>query len=154
MTASTSSPRWTTALVGVGVLLCTARLDAGLTRRQLGVLAGIGYGKLHGIEHELRPPSVETAERLCAVLPLDDWQEAVILAAAVDTARLRGRRGVRHLNRKGPPVPVAVRERITSERAAGRSWRAIAAALNEDQVPGVNGGRWWASSVSRAVSRS
>ncbi|WP_176711811.1 helix-turn-helix domain-containing protein [Streptomyces sp. DI166] len=151
MASHPPSPRWTPTLVGVGALLRTARLNAGLTRRQLSALAGVGYGQLHGIETELRPPSTATAERLCAVLPLDDWGKAVLLAASVPTARLRGRRGVRHLNRQRAPLPPEVRKRIAAERAGGRSWRAIAATLNEAGVPGVGGGRWWSSSVARAA---
>jgi DNA invertase Pin-like site-specific DNA recombinase len=55
--------------------------------------------------------------------------------------------------RLGRPVtlPVAVRERIDSERNAGRSLAAIASTLNEEQVPTSQGGRkWWPSTV-RAV---
>jgi DNA invertase Pin-like site-specific DNA recombinase len=44
-----------------------------------------------------------------------------------------------------------IRGRITRERAAGRSLRAIAAALNADEIPTGHAGRqWWPSSV-RAV---
>jgi DNA invertase Pin-like site-specific DNA recombinase len=50
-------------------------------------------------------------------------------------------------------LPREVLKRILSERADGRTWRAIADGLNEDGVPTAQGGqRWWASSVSRAAS--
>lgn len=50
-------------------------------------------------------------------------------------------------------LPREVLERILSERADGRSWRAIADGLNEDGVPTAQGGaRWWASSVSKAAA--
>jgi DNA invertase Pin-like site-specific DNA recombinase len=58
--------------------------------------------------------------------------------------------------RLGRPVslPAAVRERIASERRAGRSLAAIAESLNAQQVPTAQGGRQcWASTV-RAVLRS
>jgi DNA invertase Pin-like site-specific DNA recombinase len=55
-------------------------------------------------------------------------------------------------------VPADVRERIASARAAGGTFRTIAADLNAAGVPtGQNGGRWHAASVRRvalAASRS
>ncbi|MER7927040.1 recombinase family protein [Streptomyces sp. NPDC096057] len=50
-------------------------------------------------------------------------------------------------------LPREVLQRILKERADGKSWRAIAEVLNEDQVPTAQGGRqWWASSVSKAAA--
>jgi DNA invertase Pin-like site-specific DNA recombinase len=58
--------------------------------------------------------------------------------------------------RLGRPVslPVAVSKRITAERSAGRSLAAIAATLNEEQVPTAQGGRQWWPSTVRAVLRA
>jgi DNA invertase Pin-like site-specific DNA recombinase len=58
--------------------------------------------------------------------------------------------------RLGRPVslPVAVSKRITAERKAGRSFAAIAAMLNEEQVPTAQGGRQWWPSTVRAVLRT
>ena len=55
--------------------------------------------------------------------------------------------------RLGRPVmlPVSVRERIDAERKAGRSLAAIAATLNDEQVPTAQGGRQWWPSTVRAV---
>jgi DNA invertase Pin-like site-specific DNA recombinase len=56
--------------------------------------------------------------------------------------------------RLGRPVslPVNVRERIASERRAGRSLAAIADILNAEQVPTAQGGRqWWPSTVRAAL---
>jgi len=55
--------------------------------------------------------------------------------------------------RLGRPVmlPVSVRERIAAERKAGRSLAAIAATLNDEQVPTAQGGRQWWPSTVRAV---
>jgi DNA invertase Pin-like site-specific DNA recombinase len=57
--------------------------------------------------------------------------------------------------RLGRPVslPVSVRERINSEREAGRSLAAIAEMLNEEQVPTAQGGKQWWPSTVRAVLR-
>jgi DNA invertase Pin-like site-specific DNA recombinase len=58
--------------------------------------------------------------------------------------------------RFGRPVslPAAVRERIASERKAGRSLAAIAELLNEERVPTAQGGRQWWPSTVRAVLRA
>jgi DNA invertase Pin-like site-specific DNA recombinase len=58
--------------------------------------------------------------------------------------------------RLGRPVslPVAVSERIVAERKAGHSLAAIAASLNEEQVPTAQGGRQWWPSTVRAVLRT
>jgi DNA invertase Pin-like site-specific DNA recombinase len=58
--------------------------------------------------------------------------------------------------RLGRPLslPAAVRERITSERKAGRSLAAIADTLNEEQVPTAQSGRQWWPSTVRAVLRA
>lgn len=50
-------------------------------------------------------------------------------------------------------LPDAVVERIKRERAAGRSYPAIAGALNRDRVPTAQGGaRWWPSTVARIAT--
>jgi len=57
--------------------------------------------------------------------------------------------------RLGRPVslPATVRERIMAERKAGRSLAAIAAVLNDEQVPTAQGGQqWWPSSVRAALN--
>jgi len=146
------SPRWAALPVGLGAVLRDARVTAGLSRDALAALVGTSAHTIQCIEGERRPPSVEVAERLCAALALDPWHAALLMAVAVDTATLRTRRGVRHVHARGTPVPVAVSERIATERAAGRSWAAIARSLNEDQVPTAERRRWWASSVSRVVA--
>lgn len=147
--ASTTSPRWASAPIGVGTLLTDARTQASLSRSCLAAALHVSVGQLRDVEDGRRPPSAELAERLCAALPLDDWHKVVLTACAVDTGTLRTRRGTRHVHGRGAPLPDAVRERVATERARGRSWQAIAAGLNQDRVPTVQGRRWWASSVSR-----
>jgi DNA invertase Pin-like site-specific DNA recombinase len=58
--------------------------------------------------------------------------------------------------RLGRPLslPVAVRERIASERKAGRSLAAIAEMLNDEGVATAQGGRQWWPSTVRAVLRA
>lgn len=51
-------------------------------------------------------------------------------------------------------VPQSVVTRILSERDAGRSYRAIAAALNADAVPTAYGGRSWHASSVHGIVRS
>ena len=60
---------------------------------------------------------------------------------------------------KGPigrprSLPTAVRERIVAEREAGRSFVAIAAALNAESVPTGQGGRQWWPATVRAVVKA
>jgi hypothetical protein len=104
-------------------------------------------GLVQALEEEVRPPSVEVAEQISAALRLGPWEDAVLQAVAVEVGQLKSRMGVRHVHRRGTPVPPEVRDRIAVERAAGRSWRAIAAGLNATGTPTMQGGSWWASSV-------
>src|SRR3954469_521127 len=53
-----------------------------------------------------------------------------------------------------PALPEVVMSRITSERATGRSLRAIAEGLNADGVATAQGGRAWHASTVRAVLNS
>src|SRR3954447_17388289 len=48
-------------------------------------------------------------------------------------------------------LPDQIADRIASERAAGRSLRAIAAGLNDDRVATAQGGRAWHASTVRAL---
>lgn len=145
--ASAPSPRWASTPRGLGTLLRNARIDAGLSRARLATALGISANQLQAVEETRRPPSTELAERLCTALSLDDWHAAVVMAAAVDTGALRTRRGVRHVNGRGTPLPAAVRERIAAERGRGRTLHAIAAGLAHDGIPTPCGGHWWGSSV-------
>lgn len=150
--ASTHSPRWAPLPTGLGALLYNARRRAGLSREGLARAVGISSGQLQGLEEERRPPSVDVAERISAALRLGPWEDAVFLAVAVDTGQLRSRRGVRHMHRRGAPLPRSVRDRIACEREAGRSWRAIAAGLNQDGAPTMVRGSWWATSVCNVAA--
>jgi hypothetical protein len=53
-----------------------------------------------------------------------------------------------------PRVPPAIVERIRTERAAGNSFRSIAAELNADRIPTAHGGvQWWPSTVRAVLGR-
>ncbi|MFG2473544.1 helix-turn-helix domain-containing protein [Streptomyces fagopyri] len=149
--ASTTSPRWRTLPAGIGDMIRNARHRADLSRRALASAAHVSEGTVQSLEGGRRPPSVELAERLCAVLELDAWESAVLASVAVDPGQLRGRRGVRHVNRRGVPLPPEVYRRIADERTAGLSWRVIAERLNQDQVPTIQGCAWWSTSVRNAA---
>ncbi|HEU5371378.1 MAG TPA: hypothetical protein VFU51_03220 [Gaiellaceae bacterium] len=53
-----------------------------------------------------------------------------------------------------PSLPEGVVEHIRSERAAGRSYRAIADALNRERTPTAHSGAGWWPSTVRAVELS
>jgi DNA invertase Pin-like site-specific DNA recombinase len=89
-----------------------------------------------------------------------------VLAAAAEMERERigerhrdwhaaqAARGTRWGVDAGPrsALPGEVRQRILDARAAGESYRSIAAALNADEVPTATGqGRWWPSNVRAHV---
>jgi hypothetical protein len=53
-----------------------------------------------------------------------------------------------------PRVPREIVERIRSERAAGETFRRIAAELNADRIPTAHGGaQWWPSTVRAVLGR-
>ena len=66
--------------------------------------------------------------------------------AAHRQLKLRGQRAGQR-----PLLPEEVRQRIAREREGGRSLRAIADDLNEDEVATAKGGRWHASTVSHVL---
>jgi DNA invertase Pin-like site-specific DNA recombinase len=53
-----------------------------------------------------------------------------------------------------PEIDAAVTERIRAERAAGKTLREIAEALNADGIPTARGGRWHASTMQRVLART
>ncbi|KAB1149233.1 helix-turn-helix transcriptional regulator [Streptomyces luteolifulvus] len=107
--ASTTSPRWSPLPDGFGDLLRRARLRAGLSRDRLAAVTQTSKGLVQALEEGMRPPSATMAARLTEALALDDWDAAVIHAAAVDDAALRTRRGIRHTRPRRPRTPSPTR---------------------------------------------
>lgn len=103
--AATASSRWSPLPDGFGDLLRKARLRAGLSRDRLAAVTQSSKGLVQALEEGMRPPSVTMAGRLAEVLGLDDWEAAVVHAAAVDDAALRARAGVRHTRPRRPRIP-------------------------------------------------
>jgi DNA invertase Pin-like site-specific DNA recombinase len=95
--------------------------------------------------------------------PAGEMVANVILSTAQYERRLIGQRTRDALAAKraagvrlGRPQSLsdAVVARVAAERAAGRSFRAIAAALQADGVPTARGGATWHASAVRAVAES
>jgi DNA invertase Pin-like site-specific DNA recombinase len=63
--------------------------------------------------------------------------------------------GPRTWKQRSGVTPEAVAERIRREREAGRTYRAIAEGLNDDDVATAQGGaKWWAATVRQVLMRS
>lgn len=79
------------------------------------------------------------------------WERKVIGQRTKDALAVKRSEGVR----LGRPVslPEAIRERILADRLDGRSYRAIAEALNAEGVPTAQGGREWYAATVRAVEQ-
>jgi DNA invertase Pin-like site-specific DNA recombinase len=85
--------------------------------------------------------------------------DVVSAAASFESRRIGERQKSTHAVRRSqgkragqaPLLPESVRLRIVSEHANGKSHNAIAAALNEEDVPTANGGKWYASTIRHVV---
>lgn len=78
------------------------------------------------------------------------WERRIIGQRTSDALRARRAEGV--VLGRPRTVPDSVRARITTERAAGKSFYAIARDLNAEGVPTGQGGVQWYPSSVRAVS--
>lgn len=94
--------------------------------------------------------------------PAGEMVATVMVSFAQYERRLTGQRTASALAAKraagmrlGRPVliPATVAKRIARERRAGRSYRAIAEALNAGGIPTAQGGKAWHASTVRAVER-
>jgi hypothetical protein len=116
------------------------------TRSQAAQALGISRSTLRRLL-----PYVETIEMPWGgkLIPVDEFDRLV--AERRRPARARPRAAAR-----GRPTAVGedVVERIRAERAAGKSYRAIASALNDARVPTAHGGvQWWPSTVRAVLHR-
>jgi hypothetical protein len=97
-------------------------------------------------------PYLETVEMPwgAKLIPVDEVERIVVqwrrqAAQARRPSVPRGRR---------PTVPPEIVERIRIRRAAGESYRRIAAGFTADGIPTAHGGRqWWASTVRAIAER-
>ena len=85
--------------------------------------------------------------------------DVVSAAASFESRRIGERQRAVHAVRRSqgkragqaPILPASIRSRISSDRNAGKSLNAIAAALNGEGVPTAKGGRWYASTVQHVL---
>ena len=81
---------------------------------------------------------------------VSEWERRVIGSRTRDALQVKKAQGVR-LGRPPTMAPEAIRL-IHELRAEGRSYRAIAATLNERQIPTAQGGREWHAQTVRLVA--
>jgi Bacterial regulatory protein, Fis family/Recombinase len=115
------------------------------TRSQAAEALGISRSTLRRLLPYLETIELPWGSKL---IPVDELER---LAAERRTAR--SRRVSAAAGRK-PNVSAEVVDRITTARAAGATYRSIAASLDSDRVPTAHGGkRWWPSTVRAVVER-
>ena len=123
--------------------------------RAAGLLApGLPAGLvlLDPVDGEGRDTTTPTGEMMANITAVvAQWERRIISQRTSDALQAMNARGVR----LGGPVtlPAEIRARIASERADGRTLRAIAAGLVADGIPTARGGAWHAGTV-RAVCAS
>ncbi len=100
-------------------------------------------------------PSVDTSKAsgrlvLNLMMAVGEWEREVIGERTKSALAELKASGVR----LGRPVLMdeTVRTRIASERADGRSLRAIAAGLTADEIPTARGGKWYASTIKAVLA--
>jgi len=102
---------------------------------------------------DVRPTTAKGEEgtRRQVLATLGPCERRLIAERTKEVLAQRREEGVR-LGRP-PALPGPIRERVRSERAAGRSLRAIAEGLNREAVATAQGGRrWYASTVSKVLA--
>jgi hypothetical protein len=116
------------------------------TRSQAAEALGISRSTLWRVL-----PYVETIEMPwgSTLIPVDELERLVV------ERRRAARAAVKPAAPGRPPlVPPEIVERIRIERAAGKSFRRIAAELNADRIPTAHdGAQWWPSTVRALLGR-
>jgi DNA invertase Pin-like site-specific DNA recombinase len=80
------------------------------------------------------------------------WERETIAARTVDALAVRRSQGKAVSRPAVAERAPEVAERIRDERAAGRTWQAIADGLNEDGIPTVRGGAMWRVSAVQSAA--
>jgi recombinase/regulatory Fis family protein len=117
------------------------------TRSQAAQALGISRSTLRRLL-----PYVETIEMPWGgkLIPVDELERIAVERRKTARPRLepaaRGRK---------PTVPPEIATRLRAERAAGKSLRQIADALNAERIQTAHGGKkWWPSTVSAVLQRA
>jgi hypothetical protein len=96
-------------------------------------------------------PYVQTIEMPwgSTLIPVDELERLVTEQRRTARATIK-----RAAAGRPPQVPREIVERIRTERAAGKTFRRIAAELNADRIPTAHGGaQWWPSTVRAVLGR-
>lgn len=99
------------------------------------------------VDIDISTPTGGLMSNLTAALA--QWEREIISARTVEALAAKRAAGAR----LGRPVELAaeVRNRIATERAAGRTLQAIADNLTADGITGARGGKWSPSTVRRVL---
>jgi DNA invertase Pin-like site-specific DNA recombinase len=135
-------------------VLVAAKLDR-IARSAIDFLGLVQRAEENDWQLVLLEPAVDmttpmgrfTAGVLAQVAQLE---RELIGARTRDALHAAKKRGTR-LGRP-PTVPDDIRRRIAEERRAGRTFQAIADALNRDRVPTAHGGKAWYPSTVRSIA--
>src|SRR5581483_2320648 len=79
------------------------------------------------------------------------WERRIIGQRTREALAVKKRQGV--AIGRPPTLPASVVKRIKRQRKAGKTYAAIAHALNRDAVPTAQGGRKWYPATVRGVLR-
>ena len=139
---------------GDGNVLIAARLDR-LTRSLADFITILTRAEKHGWQVVVLDIDVDTTtpsgELLAHIVASTAQYERRLISARTKEAMAELKRQGRPLGRPRA-VPEAIRQQILASRNAGHSYRAIAEALNNANVPTAHGGqRWWPATI-RAIS--
>jgi DNA invertase Pin-like site-specific DNA recombinase len=94
---------------------------------------------------DLSTPQGELVANVIAAVA--QWERRIIGERTRDALAVRREQGVR-LGRP-PVVAPELAARIVALREEGESLSAIARLLNDEEIPGAHGGRWWPATVRR-----
>jgi DNA invertase Pin-like site-specific DNA recombinase len=85
---------------------------------------------------------------------LAEMERGIIASRQMDVHEDRRKRGIRWGVDMGPmnKTPEDIKQRVSEERATGKSFQKIADGLNKDEVPTQNGRKWYATTVRNLLT--